>query len=50
MGLVQETQARWKDRPNVPGAFFFSTRFQVWRGQIPEKWSKNSHFPLGVEW
>ena len=49
MGLVQETQARWKDRPNVPGAFFLKAIFQVWRGQIPEKSSKNSPFPLGDE-
>ena len=49
MGLVQQTQARWKDRPNVPGAFFLKAIFQVWRGQIPEKSSKNSPFPLGDE-
>ena len=30
-----------------PGRFFVSTEFQVWRGRIPEKWSKNGPFPLG---
>ena len=29
------------------GLFFYSTEFQVWRGRIPEKWSKNGPFPLG---
>ena len=35
IGLVQETQARWKDRPNVPGGFFFE-------GDIPSLEGSNS--------
>ena len=31
------------------GRFLLKAIFQVWRGQIPEKSSKNSPFPLGVE-
>ena len=46
-GLVQETKARWKDRRVISGGFFFDTEFQVWRGRIPEKSSKNTPFPLG---
>ena len=46
-GLVQRTKARWKDRPIVSGGFFFDAEFQVWRGRIPEKSSKNTPFPLG---
>ena len=29
------------------GPFFFDAEFRVWRGRIPEKWSKNGPFPLG---
>ena len=30
-----------------PGRSVFDAEFQVWRGRIPEKWSKNGPFPLG---
>ena len=34
--------------PTSPGWLFFGRAiFQVWRGRIPEKWSKNGPFPLG---
>ena len=37
MGLVQETQARWKDRPNVPGGFFFMGGIPGLEGSNPGK-------------
>ena len=37
MVLVKETQARWKDRPNVPGAFFVEGDIPSLEGSNPRK-------------
>ena len=46
-GACPRNESALERSPYCLGGAFFGTEFQVWRGRIPEKSSKNTRFPLG---